>query len=164
MLVRVIFTVSTNSKANLFWKLPPDTLRNNELWAIWASLSAVKFTYKINLQTEKHWTKTHLAFVKDVNCSSLFLSWHTISFPFYLTWVQVVVVNVASCFRGTQQEENSCSEGLGYSKSPRNVHREGLKRVHVECGHGGSWVWPWPPPELFYYGLLIKWIVCIMTA
>ena len=49
----ICFTQFTNSNANLFWKHFTDTLRNNVLPDIWASLSPVKLTLKINDHTRE---------------------------------------------------------------------------------------------------------------
>ena len=84
VLVKVIFlTQSTDLNVNLLWKTLTDTLRNNVLPAIWASLSPVKLTHKINhshsaLQNQ---TLSHLSCDSDsLICKRRFMTNCNLSF------------------------------------------------------------------------------------
>ena len=60
----IFFTQSTNSNANLFWNTSTDIPRNDDLPAIWTSLSPVKLTLKLTIMSyngilisnKKEWT------------------------------------------------------------------------------------------------------------
>lgn len=69
------------------------------------------------------------------------------------------MVSVVLRFCWTQEEENSHSKSLTWSRSPHNLHREGLKgaRSVVMEAIGSSsvhWTQPQPCPEFSCYCLL----------
>lgn len=87
----------------------------------------------------------------------------------YLAWEQIVDGECSFTFLLDPGRREFSFQEFDLVQVPHNLHREDLKGVQEECGHGGHWLLlcspdTAPTPSWIFLLLLIKWIVCRITA